>query len=395
MAIIRYITIAFLALSLAGCSLFENKSSKEDISLKRLKAMTVSAVNGDKTDNGKLSNLVDLSLPVNTNYNSLSVDSLTAGKKKYYLVILQYPNPLYNRFAVYDSTLKCYLIDKSLNGYFVASNMVIKNDDFIKIVENFNSRDVLNLNRLTLYKFSRTGVNIAFRSFIKLEKEGTEYDQVISEIAKDRIKTDITSTRRSVIDNKSDIFIYDSSLHKYISVNNLFDDFVIDQVNSFNHNDEQPEIKNYQSAMESVGKNIYADTISNAANVSSRYGFSLTIGEDWKEKKDLVISDYFTKQLKGSQYLNEKIGAVITVVKIVPEDSAEMYLRNYKLSRKSEGKYKVRYSQRYIEGHEFVQFFEYACGNNKYVLVLKSSKYTYERFRKVFENIINSFTMDC
>ncbi|MGB8316826.1 MAG: hypothetical protein WCE54_01785, partial [Ignavibacteriaceae bacterium] len=64
------------------------------------------AKNGIISANDTISTLLGLSLHANNNYNKLKVDSLVLSSGKYFTILLEYPNPVNNKFGIYDDTLK-------------------------------------------------------------------------------------------------------------------------------------------------------------------------------------------------------------------------------------------------------------------------------------------------
>lgn len=389
---ILILIVSFLIIS--GCGLL-NKSQNTFFTSTALRGLIEKAIKGDTTANNKLNNPINLNFPVNTNYNFFKIDSLQIQSgKKFYLVILNYPNPVYNRFAVYDSTLRLYLLDKSLNGSIYESVINVNGNFMVKILEDFLSKDLLTVNRLSLYKIDNNSVKLVFRDFVKLVEPQIEYDQKITEISAGRIKADITSTKDSPIINKGDVFVYNYSDKKYVSPNNIFYNYVINQIKNFNHNSEKPEITNKKSMYASVGIDLGLDTIKTTGNTQNSRGYTLTLTGNWKTLKNISITDYLNKKLKGTRYINEELGASISVIFIPPQDSAEMYLK-YRLKNISKGKYRVRYSDRITVKKNFVQFFEYSCGMKKYILILSASRFTYKKDKKNYQTIINSFTIDC
>ncbi|HUX60908.1 MAG TPA: hypothetical protein VMV32_06320, partial [Ignavibacteriaceae bacterium] len=116
--------------------------------------------------------------------------------------------------------------------------------------------------------------------------------------------------------------------------------------------------------------------------------------DNWRTLKDVGITSFLKRGVKGTEYINETIGASISVITIPLADSAEMLI-NYNLDKSTKGKYLVRYSGKIELKKDFVQFFEYTCGTKKYLLILQASKYTYEQYKDMFQNIINSFAINC
>ena len=146
---IKLITIISI-LTIIGC--FESKISEPKVlSGNALQALVESAVNKDKKANDSLSNLIDFDVDNNIPYNSIKVDSFYLDSLKYFSVLIEHPNPLYNRLAIYDTATNCYLIDKSLNGKLSFEFIELQNLKLLKVIERFISKDTLSVARLSLY----------------------------------------------------------------------------------------------------------------------------------------------------------------------------------------------------------------------------------------------------
>ncbi len=392
-----FITIFSTAVILAsGCGLFNNnKEASMPANSGDIKTMVLKAINGDKTSNNLLSNLIDLQLPVLNDYNKITVDSArTFGGKKFYFIVLTFPNPVYNRFAIYDTTLRAYLIDKSLNGNVSFGTEELNNKRLFELTENFISKDVLELQRISLYQIFDTTANLVFRTYAKLKTPTNVFTQTLSEISEDRIKTLLGSSKKSIIQNKADVFVYNPAQKKYVSQDSVFDNFVKAQVIGFKYKTELPAITDEKSALASTGINSIPDTIKTTSNTRDSQGFTLTLTGNWNTLRNFMIDDLLNKKFQGTRYINEVIGASISVIMIPSGDSAEIYT-DYKLPNVKEGKYRVRYSDKILLRKDFLQYFEYSCGTKKYMVILRASKYTYDEYKTIYENIINSFTIDC
>jgi len=391
----RYAIYILAAVLISGCSFFGKKSTQSYLNGIALKSLVQKAMNGNSSADSVLQNIVDLSLPVNNNYNSFDVDSVYSFRgHKFYYVLLTFPNPFYNRLAFYDSTFSMYLLDKSLTGFVNTSIIKNNNKIYLAAIEDFKSKDILELNRLSLFQITDSSVSLVFRDFTKLVSPADEFSQSIYKISEDRIITNCTSSKASPIAGKGDVFEFNYSLNKYVSPNEIFSKYIAEQINSFKHEPEKPEITNYNSALESVGIDPALDTLKSASNTMNNEGYSLTLTENWKSIKDISITDFLKTKMRGTRYINDSLGTTISVIMIPAVDSAEMFI-NYPLNNITLGKYKVRYSDKIELKTDFVQFFEYFCGNKKYILILKASKYTYKDYKDIYQYIINSFTIDC
>ena len=389
-------TITIIGLLFSGCRLLNKpKLRTTNYYSGSIYKLILKAVNGDTISNKMLGDFADLSLPVMNNYNSLTVDSMINGNNKFFLALISFPNPIYNRFAVYDSALNLYLKDKSLNGYIRDTVIEINGKRYIKLSESFLTQDILTLNRVSFYLVNDTSARLIFRTFTKLIEPKAEYDQKITGFSDDRIITDLSSNADSPISNKSDVFAYNYSKMKYLSPNNIFDNFVKEQIDNFKHKVEHPEIKDKSTFYSSVGIDIGLDTIKTTGNTRDSQGYTLTLPDNnWKVLHDFTITGIVKKARKGTRYVNDIIGANISVMLIPPQDSTEMF-ENFSLKNISEGRYKVRYSDKIPSRKDFIQYFELSCGDKKYILVLRASKYTYDEFKSMYQGIINSFTIDC
>jgi len=227
-----YLIILVTTLIVADCS--ENKIVEPKIlSGNALQALVVSAVNGDKKANDSLSGLVDLDMAETNLYNSLKVDSFYLDSIKYFSVLIEYPNPVYNRLAIYDIAANCYLIDKSLNGKLFFEVLELQNLKLLKVVEKFISKDTLNLTRISLYKKNNNSINLVYRSFAELKTLQNHFYQTIHFISQDTIKTQILVPKKHKL-NAEDLFVFNFADKEYQSSQYLFDSLVYREIADFN-----------------------------------------------------------------------------------------------------------------------------------------------------------------
>jgi len=387
----KFIIIAFFILFAAGCNNTVKKTPKPQLNENKLKEFAAYAINGNRNYNDTLSGLIDYSLPVNSNFNDLKIERVhTPLNKTFFTILIEYPNPAYNRFAVYDSSLNLLLLDKSLNGILRMKTLTTNSLFLIEIDESFLSKDVLGLNRVSLYKVD-SAVTLCFREFTSLISSENQYFQKISEISPERIRTDLSSKKTSFVSEKSEIFTYDNSLKKYISVDQIFFNFIKDKVNSIKRTSDHPEITDEKSVLQSIGITKDADTIKSASNISTKAGYSLTLTDGWKEIRR-VSQVGLPDKLVGTKYYHPESGASIFIAPISVNDSAEYYV-NAKLGRVIQGKYKVRTSEKIEQGKYIIQYFELSFDSSRYLLIFEASKYTYDKFKNMYSDIINSFAI--
>ncbi|HEX2868597.1 MAG TPA: hypothetical protein VHO03_16270 [Ignavibacteriales bacterium] len=240
------IPILFILAVFAGCS--KDGKSKQ-LTPGSLKEMVSLAISGDKSANDALQGLIDPGLPVNKNYTAFAADSFKSNGQRYYYIMLQYANPVYNRFAVYNSKFNLLLLDKSLNGDMAMDYFVKDDNTFIKLAESFISKEALSLKRLSLYKVTPDAVRLVFRSYYSLNKPDAFFSQELGTISKDSIITEI-SVPETVSDVKQDKFIYSPKEERYLSQNNYFDNIIKEQVKDFDFPATLPELKDEKSARE-------------------------------------------------------------------------------------------------------------------------------------------------
>jgi hypothetical protein len=386
--------LSFFVLVTAGCG--EKNAGKEKISGKLIQNLVSRAIAGSTSANDSLGGLVNRQYPVDRNYNNLKIDSL---KSKtgflYYTILLEYPNPAYNRFAVYDTLLQAHLIDKSLNGNISEDKIFTDGLSFIKLSEYFISKDIFNVQRISLYSIDDSTVSRVFRTFTKLAYGNREYTQALDEISAQRIKTSMTSNRYSAIKNKSDIFMFEPEANFYKSSSDLFDKYITGIINRSKNKIKNPEIIDEKSIWESLGIDPQAQINKAHVNSNSESGYSLNLSEDWKVFKDFNVAEYLNKEFNGTRFLNNSIGTSISVFEIPVTKSAEDFIK-FKLDKSiTKGNLVMRYTDEIIDGKLFVRFYEFYCENKKMVVMIKGSKYTYEDYKELYSRIINSFSMEC
>jgi hypothetical protein len=383
----------FISILIIGCKKTVKETPQQSLGENNLREIVIKAINGDRIYNDSLSGLIDYSLPLKTNFNNLKIERIiTPLNKTFFAVLMEYPNPTYNRFAVYDSSLHLILIDKSLNGKIGLKTLSLNEKQYIEIDESFLTKDILEIDRVSLYRADSI-ITLRFRTFTKFTTPQNEYYQIITEISPDRIKTNLASVKRSSISNKSEIFTYNDNQKKNLIQNNIFINFVKEQVSHFKRTLEKPEITDENSLLQSVGITKEADTIKSASNLSSESGYFLTIDEGWKEIKNIGLYG-FTNRLRGDKYYNPIMGANIFIAQIPEKDSAEVFIKSGLINVK-QGKYRVRFTDKIEQRKFYVQYFEFSCGKKKYLLIFEASKYTYEKYRNTYQDIINSFVMEC
>lgn len=392
-------TIIFL-LIYSSCQFIKNENIN-NLTKEKLEELIYSAVAGNKTSNDSLQNLFDLNLPTPTEINDLFIDSLTFEGKKFYSVMIEFPNPIYNRFAVYDTSYKLYFLDKSLNGYLSLQKNNRKDFPYFLIKENFKTQNVIQLERKSIYLIEKDSVYLAFRNYTNYDDGKIILSQKIIDIQPDYIETNINA-KNFVTKKNKDLFFFDKELNKYISNSNnenalsiqtsYFDSLVINLVKSKTSKTKNSLIYNEVSSLISVGIKTSNDSIqkyNNFKNVNEQY--SLFVPINWKILKETKLSNHINQILNGTKLLYSD-SSNISIVKINPIYNAEEYL-DYKLTNAVKGKYLVRYTDKIQIENKYIQFFEISFFNLKYLIIFECPISSYEKNKQIYENIINSFSI--
>lgn len=237
-----YLVVLLMLSTMFGCYNNEIVEEPKVLDGNGLQALVLSSVNGDKKANDSLSGLVDFEMGKNISYNYLQVDSFYLDSAKYFSVLLEYPNPIYNRFAVYDNSANCFLIDKSLNGNLSFEIIELQDLKFIKIIEKFISKDTLSVSKLSFYRKIDNSINLVYRSFAELKTLKNQFYQTVNFISQDSIKTQIQVPKKYKLNVKEDVFVFDSIEKKYRSNQSLFDSLVYREIADFNVEVQKPQI---------------------------------------------------------------------------------------------------------------------------------------------------------
>jgi hypothetical protein len=229
--------LTILALTFSACS-----SGEEKLNSAMLRELIAQAMDGNREANVELKGLVDTELMSRKDFNSLRIDSGLVNNKYYYSVLLEYFDPLLNRFAIYDDQLRLYLIDKSLNGNLSAQWTAKENRNFVFVQERFLTKDVLSIDRLSIYEVYDTTAGLIYKSISRLVKGKNISTQTIENISVDFIITKISGIADSKSINQIDTFYFYAGSKEYLSSNNLFNNFVKQEIDDFIWINTKPQI---------------------------------------------------------------------------------------------------------------------------------------------------------
>ena len=392
---VKHLLVIFISVFfLLACSNKVQENKPEEINGQVLHLLVEEALRGSEDANRQLSGPVNPNTPPPENYNQLTIDSIvTQSGEKLYSVIIEYSNPLYNILAVYNKDLTLYLQDNSLNGNIVTRWEKFSNKNYLVASENFISKDILKLSRISLYTLIDEKFYLVFRSFTKFDKTGKVYLQTLESINDNKIIARITTDRKSRLNNLTDTFSYNNSKHKFISPEDIFSKFVIDEIKNANWEIEKPELK--LETLERKDKELKSDSPPESEEIAiDMKGYQISLGSDWKDAVSIGLTEHLISKLEGIRYINEKLGAQITVIPM-PEGSSASQFVKYKFGKSTSGDYRVRSTALIESENNYIRFYEHSCGIKSYLLLLQAPKYTFEKNKQSYESIATSFFIEC
>ncbi|HMN26253.1 MAG TPA: hypothetical protein PKE38_17225 [Ignavibacteriaceae bacterium] len=349
------------------------------------------AINGDENSKNILNGLFTFDTELKT-FNKIDVDSIEINNINYYTLLLENQNPVYNLFAVVDKNMNLILKDESLNGYLKLNFKKSGSRRFAVITENFNSKDVIELNRVSYYLLEQYSSDLVFRQFIKIKTPSKEAEQVISVISDTAIITSIFYPAAKNSKTSKDVFRFDVATDRYLSANNLFDSLVVKEIRSLNIQTKNPQITDGESILRFFNNN---QSLSDLGNVKlSEKDFVIDLDSTWKKLGSVTISNLVKQKVTGSKYISGKMGASISLAAIAPTDSAENYF-NETLNNKYQYNSSMRSSDKLIDNKNIYQLYEFSCPTKKILMILETPKSSYELNKDHYDQIIRTFLIKC
>lgn len=368
-----FIILTTNVLLFIGCNI-DSKLNKSD-----LESLIQDAISGDQDANIKLQGLLSTGHIGNTNYNQLFIDELDSGGKKYFSVILEYSDPRLNVVAIYDEDLNLYLLDQSLNGYLNSEWIVNDDRKFVFVQERFFTKDVLSVDRLSIYEVIMNTAKLVYRSLSRFVKDNNLAYQRVETITDGYLLTKISGTNENYLNNKIDTFYLNTNSKEYLSRNNLFENYVHQEVNNFIWINTKPQItEDFNSAED--------DTTTNSYRIS--------LDNEWQKNLNYVEDRRLKDPIKGVKYTSSNLRSSFTIVQVPKGEESEKYCP-YILTETLKGEYQIRASAVFEIGENYLQIFEHTCGSTKYLLLFECPKSIYLENRKAFSDMINSFWIEC
>lgn len=349
------------------------------------------AISGDENSKNILNGLFTFDTELKT-FNKIDVDSIEINNINYYTLLLENQNPVYNLFAVVDKNMNLILKDESLNGYLKLNFKKSGSRRFAVVTENFNSKDVIELNRVSYYLLEQYSSDLVFRQFIKIKTPSKEAEQVISVISDTAIITSIFYPAAKNSKTSKDVFRFDVATDRYLSANNLFDSLVVKEIRSLNIQTKNPQITDGESILRFFNN---GQNVSDLGNVKlSEKDFVIDLDSTWKKLGSVTISNLVKQKVTGSKYISGKMGASISLAAIAPTDSAENYF-NETLNNKYQYNSSMRSSDKLIDNKNIYQLYEFSCPTKKILMILETPKSSYELNKDHYDQIIRTFLIKC
>ena len=357
----------------------------------RLKSLIEKSLKGDEVSKSKITGLFTFISDDFNTYNKIIIDSIQINKKKYYSVLVENQNPVYNLFGIIDENFKLLLKDESLNGYLELNWKKSGSKIFAVVNESFKSKDIIILNRVSYYSIDSLTSDIVFRQFTKIKTPDIESDQNIVFVSDTTIRTEIIKSN-STLKKDSDVFRFDVLKNQYISTKNKFDAVVINTVEGLNNEIKGFQIVDVESIRRLLGIEDDSSYSDNQTNMLSDNDFEIKLSNQWKKLGSYTISEHLKKEMKGIKFINPKIGAGISMFRISVNDSAEAYI-DKPLTRSTNGIERI--SADYDDSKSRYKFYEFSCPDKKLILLFEAPKSTYENYRDIYTNIFKTFKIKC
>lgn len=353
--------------------------------------LVINSINDDENSKNILSGLFTFDADLKS-YNKIEIDSLEINNANYYTLLLENQNPVYNLFALVDKDLNLILKDESLNGYLNLNFKKSGSRRFAVITEEFNSKDIIQLNRISYYSLEQYSSELVFRQFTKIKTSNKEVEQVLFGISDTAIVTSILYPALKNSKTSKDVFRFDVGTNKYVSNKNLFDSLVYKEVRSIKVRYKNPQITDAESILRFFNENGSDNSLSQI--IIGENDFEIFLDSTWKKLGSITISNLVKQKLKGIKFISGKMGASISLAAIAPTDSAENYFSEV-LKNRDEIKSEMRFSDKLIDSKNIYQLFEFSCPTKKILMILETPKSTYESNKAHYEEIIKSFLIKC
>lgn len=389
-----FLSFCLLLFTLTGCKK-QSPVVLDEMDGTKIKLIIEDALKGEQQSLQRLEGLFTF-IPENENiYNKIAIDSIFINNKKLYSVILEHQNPVYNLFAIIDKNLTLLLKDESLNGFLTSNWKKSGSKVFAEVNENFISKDNIELNRVSYYLIDPMWCDLVFRQFTDIKVFDKQSSQLIVFFSDTLMSTEITSNNIKLGKQKKDYFRYSSDRNKYLSKSNFFDSLVVKEIREYDGEVTKPQITGEEPILSKFKEDQVSNNKFSEKEVEiSNNDFEITLDNQWKKLSKFIASANLKKELTGIKYINTKIGAGISLIRISIDDKAENYT-DLKFTEQLNGVSKFRVSEKSDVGKTFFRIYEFTCPTKKILFIFEAPKLTYNNFSHIYDSIINSFLIKC
>lgn len=385
----KIILIAAIVVLISGCG--KQNPQPYEFNGKELSRLTNSFLNGDSASVSLIGFLFSTVDPKLVEVNELVIDSITMDiNTKFYYLILEARNPAFNLYAVIDNKMNVLLKDNSLNGNLTSQFQNINNSLFQIIQESFTAKDTFKIQKTSFYEFQNSSVNLSFRTITAFNFGKSTITSTINEFDDEKIRQSFSAINTPQFKFESDEFLFESATKRYISENNYLRNYARDQIQKYKSRNGLNEITDQSSFY----KIFFGETERRVTTEISKKDYSIFLTEDWREFENFAVTKYLKNEFRGNKYVNEKLGATISIVKLPERDSADSFI-DYKLNKNDKFQNQIRYADLIEIGKLQVGFYEYYCAAERLLLIIEFPKFTYDRNSQIYHDIIRTFKVNC
>jgi len=385
----KIILITAIVIIISGCG--KQKPQPYEFNGKELSRLTNAFLNGDSASVSLIGFLFNAVDPKLIEVNELVIDSITMDINAiFYYLILEARNPAFNLYAVIDNKMNVLLKDNSLNGNLTSQIKNIDNRLFQIIRESFTAKDTFKIQRTSFYEFTNSSVNLSFRTITAFNIGKSTITSHIKEFDHEKISQKFYVINAPQFKFEEDNFLYDSATKKFVSENNYLRNYALDQIQKFKSRNGLNEITDQSSFY----KIFFGEIEKRVTTEISKKDYSIFLTEDWREFENFAITKYLKNEFRGNKYVNEKLGATLSIVKLPERDSADSFI-DYKLNKNDKFQNPIRYADLIEIGKIQIGFYEYFCPTKRLLLIMEVPKFTYERNSQIYNDIIRTFKVNC
>jgi hypothetical protein len=355
-----------------------------------LKSLVQKSLQGGLESNNRLKGLLTFISSDFDTYNKIFIDSITINDTKFYSILIENRNPIYNLFAIIDNKMNLLLKDESLNGYLNSNWKKSGRKIFATVNESFKSKDIVGLNRISYYEVDSLVSALVFRQFIQIKTPELEANQNLISFSDTVINTEITQSNSKK--PEKDSFRFDVSINKYLSNQNKFDKIINSVIASIKSKPAESQITGVESIQNMLGFKIDSNS-TDSSNLININDFDIKLNNQWRKLGNYTIVNPLKREVKGFKFINTRVGAEISLFKLSVSDSIENYFDKALLTIDNTNN--IKSSEEFNDSRNTSKLFEFNCPSKKIILILSAPKTTFENYKDIYNNIIKSFKIHC